>query len=194
MRGPEAGAPLGDSVPRLPHRPLLRAVRGLHLEGGLREGDRRGDRVPVRRDAADHPRARAPDGRGGRRRAVRGGGAVPEPALLRPAPSGAAGGRQAGGGDRRRRRHRDRGCERRRPGLPASRREDGRPLRVPPRERRGAGRSGATGGVRARVLRLGAVGPAADHRPARGGRHVRPGRVPLRAPWLPRRGAGRRAR
>ena len=83
--------------------------------------------------------------------------------------------------------------ERRGAGLPAPRREDGRPLRVPPRERRGAGRSGAAGGVRARVLRFGAVDPAADHRAARGGRHVRAGRVPLRTSWLACGGSRRRA-
>ena len=39
VRGPEAGPALGHPVPRLPHRALPRAVRRLHLEGGLR-GDR----------------------------------------------------------------------------------------------------------------------------------------------------------
>ena len=78
--------------------------------------------------------------------------------FLRQASRGTAGGRQAGSGHRGRR-DRDRRRERRGAGLPAPRREDGRPLRVPPRERRGAGRSGAAGGVRARVLRFGAVVP-----------------------------------
>ena len=112
---------------------------------------------------------------------------------------GSASRRASGGGgqarrrDRGRRGHRDRGRERGSPGLPPPRREDGRPLRVPPRERRGAGCSCTAGGVRARVLRLGTVGPAADHRPARGGGHVRACRVPFRTPWLACGGARVRA-
>ena len=35
VRGPEAGPPPRDPVPRLPHRPLPRALRRLRLEGGL---------------------------------------------------------------------------------------------------------------------------------------------------------------
>ena len=56
-------------------------------------------------------------------------------------------------------------------GVPAARGPDDRPLLVPPRERRGRGRGGGAGAVRARVLRLGAVDPAADPRPARARRH-----------------------
>ena len=37
-----------DPVPRLPHRALLRALRRLHLEGGLPGDHRRRDRVPLR--------------------------------------------------------------------------------------------------------------------------------------------------
>ena len=104
-----------------------------------RRGDRRRDRVPVRRDAADPARARGEDAAGGRGRALRGGGAVPEPALLGAAPRRAAGGRQAGGRDDRRDRDRGRGRSRRGSGLPAARREADRPLQLPSRERRGAG-------------------------------------------------------
>ena len=83
VRGAEAGPPLRDPVPRLPHRALPRAVRRLHLEGRLRRDDRGRDRVPLRRHAHDRARARAADARGGRRRALRGGGALPQPAASR---------------------------------------------------------------------------------------------------------------
>ncbi len=93
------------------------------------------------------------DARGRSRRALRGGGALPEPPLLDPPPRRPAGGRPA----RRRvgRRHRAGGRRRprRRSGLPSPRREDDRPLRVPPRERRRRGRPVDPRGVRARVLR-----------------------------------------
>ncbi len=68
------------------------------------------DRVPVRRDEADPARARGEDAAGGRGRALRGGGAVPESSLLGAAPRRAAGGRQAGGRDDRRARDRGRGA------------------------------------------------------------------------------------
>ena len=67
-------------VPRLPHRALPRAVRRVHLEGGLPRADRPGDRVPVGRRPADPAAARAGDARGGGRGAVRGRGALPQPA------------------------------------------------------------------------------------------------------------------
>ena len=67
LRGPEAGPPQRDPVPRLPHRALPGAVRRLHLEGGLPRDHRRRDRVPLGRDAADPARARAEDAGGGRR-------------------------------------------------------------------------------------------------------------------------------
>ena len=46
--GPRARPALGNPVPRLPHRPLLRAVHRSDLEGGLRRGDRRRRRLPLR--------------------------------------------------------------------------------------------------------------------------------------------------
>ena len=60
VRGAEAGPPLRDPVPRLPHRALPRAVRRRDLEGGLRRDHRRRDRLPLRRHA--HDRARAASG------------------------------------------------------------------------------------------------------------------------------------
>ena len=51
--GPRPGAALGDPVPRLPHRPLLRALRRGDLPGRLRGGHRRRGRLPVRRHEAD---------------------------------------------------------------------------------------------------------------------------------------------
>ena len=98
--------------------------------------DRPGDRVPLRRRPADPASARAADARGGGRRALRGRRALPQPAACDRAAGGASGGRTEV--DRHDRRDRDRGlagaC--RRAGVPATRRPDGRPLRVPPRERR----------------------------------------------------------
>ena len=137
LRGAEAGAALRHPVPRLPHRALPGAMRGVRVEGGLPEGDRRRDRVPLRRHAPDRAPARGADEACGRRRALRGGGALPEPAVRGAPPRRAAGGRQGGRRDDRRDRHRKRGRPRRRPGLPAPGREADRPLQLPPRERRG---------------------------------------------------------
>ena len=82
-------------------------------------------------------------------------------------------------GDRGRDRDRERRRPRRGPGLPAARRAAGRPLRVPPRERRRAGHRRRCSRRSPRVLRLGAERPAADRR-ARGlGRHFGAGGVPL---------------
>ena len=92
VRRAEAGAPLRDPVPRLPHRALPRAVRRLHLEGRVRGDHRRRDQLPLRRHAHDRARAAAADARGGRRRALRGCGALPEPALRDREPRRAAGG------------------------------------------------------------------------------------------------------
>ena len=50
LRRPAAGPPLRDPVPRLPHRPLLRAVRARDLARGLRRDHRRRRRVPLRGD------------------------------------------------------------------------------------------------------------------------------------------------
>ena len=140
VRGPEAGPALRDPVPRLPHRALPRALRRLHLEGGLPRDHRRRDQLPLRRHADDRARARAADARGGRRRALRGRGALPQPAVRDPAPGRAAGGRPARDRHDRRDRHRGRRRPGGRAGLPAPRRQDDRPLRLPPRERRGPGR------------------------------------------------------
>ena len=48
VRGAAAGPPLGDPVPRLPHRALPGPVRRLHLEAGLPRDHRPRDRVPLR--------------------------------------------------------------------------------------------------------------------------------------------------
>ena len=122
-----------------------------------------GETRPILRQLEDE------DEGGGRRGALRGGGALPEPALRGAAPRRAAGGRQARGRDDRRDRDRGRGRPCRGAGLPASGREADRPLQLPPRERRGTGHPDDARGVRPRVLRLGAERPAADRRPARGG-------------------------
>ncbi len=135
LRGAEAGPAQRDPVPRLPHRALHGALRRLRLEGGLPRDHRRRDRVPLRRDEADPARAGAEDDRGGGGRALRGGGAVPQPALLGAAPRRAAGRGQGRGRDDRRDRDRGRGRPRGRAGVPAPRRQDGRPARLPPRER-----------------------------------------------------------
>ena len=93
-----------------------------------------GDVKPIQRELE----RRMQRGRGGR--ALRGGGALPQPSVRRPAPRRAAGAptgaRRHGGRARLRGRRRPR----RRAGLPAPRRQDGRPLRVPSRERRRPGR------------------------------------------------------
>ena len=59
LRGAEAGPPLRDPVPRLPHRALPRTVRRLHLEGRLRRDHRRRDQLPLRRHEDDRARAAA---------------------------------------------------------------------------------------------------------------------------------------
>ena len=83
---------------------------------------------------------------------------------------------------------------RRRPDLPAARRQDGRPALVPPRERRRPGRDDDPRVVRARVLRQRPERSAADRRPARRGGPLGARRVPLRAARRAGRGAGGRAR
>ena len=194
LRGAEAGPPLRDPLPRLPHRALPGPVRGLHLEGGLPRDHRQRDRVPLGRHEADSARARAEDEGRRRGRALRGGGAQPEPSLRRPPSRRATGCGQA----LRRQRRRDRDRRRRRPrdgsGLSAARRPADRPLRVPPRERRRTGHGDAAGGIPDRVLRLGAEHAAADRRAAGLRRHVGAGGVPLGAAGLARRGARAGAR
>ena len=138
VRGAEAGAAFGDPLPRLPHRALPRALRELHLQGGVRRDHRRGDRLPRRRHRADSGADRRADARCRSRGALRRGGAAPEPTLRGPAPGRAAGCGQARRRHDRRDRDRARRRSRNRADLPASRGEDDRPLRVPPRERRRA--------------------------------------------------------
>ena len=70
VRGAEAGTPLGHPVPRLPHRPLPRAVRRLRLARGLPRDHRRRDRVPLRQRAADPARAGGEDAGGGAARSA----------------------------------------------------------------------------------------------------------------------------
>ena len=60
--GPKPGSALGDPVSRLPHRAVHGAVHRRDLAGGLRRGDRGGDRFLVGRDADDRRDARAADG------------------------------------------------------------------------------------------------------------------------------------
>ena len=104
VRGPEARTALRHPVPRLPHRALPGAVRRLRLEGGLPRDHRQRHRVPLRRRTADPARARAEDERRRPGGAVRGRGALPQPALRGAAPRRAAGGRAAVGWDCRHRR------------------------------------------------------------------------------------------
>ena len=179
VRGAATWAPLRDPLPRLPHRPLLRAVHRSDLEGGLRLGRSTASSgsspATRRRSSAELDGA---DARSCGRRALRGGRALPEPAVLDPAPRRPAGGRSA----RRRVGRRHRARDRRQPGggagLPAARREDDRPLRIPPRERRGRGRAVDHRGVRARVLRRGAERTAGGARPGADRGHGRARRVP----------------
>ena len=121
--------------------------------------------------------------------ALRGRGALPQPAVRGPAPRRAAGGRAAVGRHDRRDRVRGRGRPRGRADLPAARRQDGRPLLVPPRERRRPGPDDGARGVLPRVLRLGAERAAADRRAARRGRPLGARGVPLGAARRARRGA-----
>ena len=178
MRGAEAGSALGDPVPRLPHRPLLRAVHRRDLEGGLRVRDRRRRGLSLRRYADDPGRALGAHARGRGRRALRGGRAVPEPSLLHPSPRGPPGGGPARRRVGRRHRPRDRRRPGRRAGLSAPRREDDRPLRVPPRECRRRGRAVDPRGVRARVLRRRAERSAGGADPSGSGRPCAACRVP----------------
>ena len=166
VRGPASGTALRDPVPRLPHRPLLRSLHRRDLEGRLRRRDRRRHRLPVGRHADDPGRARGAHARGRSRGALRGGGAVPKPPLLDPAPRGSPGRRSTRRGLRRRHRARDRWRPGRGAGLPAARREDDRPLRIPPRERRRRGRAVDSRGVRPRVLRRNAGRAARGADPA----------------------------
>ena len=194
VRGSEAGTAFRHPVPRLPHRPLPRALRRLRLEGRHRADHRAGDGVPLGGDPADSPRARAENAGGCRGRTLRGGRALSQPPVCRAAHGRAPGGGQARGGNRRRDRHSRRGRPRRSAGLPAPRRQADRPLRLPSRERPGPGSACAARRVRARVLRLVAERAAADRRAARGGGHLGARGVPVGAARLARRGARRRPR
>ena len=162
---------------------------GYVSQDDYRSDHRAGDGVPLGRDPADPARARAEDAGGGRRRAVRGGCALPQPSLCRAAPGRAPGRGQAGGRNRRRDRHCRRGRPGRRAALPAARRQAHRPLQLPSRERPGPGSARAAGRVRARVLRLVAEHPSADRRAAGGGGHIGARGVPVGTSRLARRGA-----
>ena len=142
VRRAAAGAAQRHPVPRLPHRALPRAVRRLHLEGGLPRADRAGDRVPLGRRPADPAPARA--SRCARPR-PRSGSRTP-----RATATGCA--RSSGWPSARRSSAKSIGTidvigvavsdgARGGAGVPAARGADGRPLLVPPRERRGRGRS-----------------------------------------------------
>ena len=89
--GRRSGIPCLDFHIERCHAP----VRRLHLEGGLPRADRPGDRVPLGRRQADPAAARGADEGGGRRGAVRGRRALPQPAAGDRAAVGAAGGRAA---------------------------------------------------------------------------------------------------
>ena len=153
VRRAAARAAQRHPVPRLPHRALPRALRRLHLEGGLPRGDRPGDRVPLGRRPAD-PRElerqmqeaaaeeRFEDAARYRNRLH---------AIERLAERQAV--ERRVDRDDRRDRHRRRAGARRRAGVPAARRPDGRPLLVPSRERGGRGARRGARAVLPRVLR-----------------------------------------
>ena len=126
---------------------------GYDLEGGVPRADRRCDRLPLRRDAADPALAGAADARGGRATARSRRPPATATGSSRSSPRRAPGGGPAGGRHGRRDRPRGRRQPRRRPGLPAPRRQAGRPARLPPRERRGPGRGDPRRGLLPRVLR-----------------------------------------
>ena len=139
VRGAEAGPPLGHPVPRLPHRALHGALHRRDLEGGVPGADRRRDRLPLGRHALDRPLARGADARGGGGGALRGRDPLPQPALRDREPRRAPGRRPARGRHDRRDRPRRRRRPRRGAAVPPPRRQADRPLRLPPRERRGTG-------------------------------------------------------
>ena len=109
------------------------------LEGGLPRADRRRDRLPLGRHAHDRARARARDARGGGRGAVRGRDPLPQPPVCDREPRCSA--RAPTGARRHDRRDRAR-VDGDRAAVQLFPLRDGapdRPLRVPPRERRGSG-------------------------------------------------------
>ena len=144
---------------------------------------RRRDRVPLGRDAPDPARARAsgcapPRPRSGSRRPRATGTGCARSRALRERQ--AADRRAVGTVDviglaveRRARRG---------AALPAARRSARRPIRLPPRERRGAGSRDDPRVVLPRALRRRADDPTADRRPARHRRHGRARGVPRRSP------------
>ena len=87
-----------------------------------------------------------------------------------------------------------RGRPRRGAGLPAARRADDRPLRLPPRERRRGGRAVRARGVRGRVLRATPEHPASGAGARRDAGNGGDRRVPVAAARVARRGAGARTR
>ena len=133
-----------------------------------------GDTRTITRDAHSRHEGR------GRRGALRGRGALPQPAPGDRLARRATGGRQAGGGNG----GRDRARAGRRAGggagVPTARRQAGRPPRLPSRERRRAGSAHRARVVLPRVLQRRAGGAVAGDRPARSHRHGRARGVPLR--------------
>ena len=105
------------------------------------------DRLPLRRHEAD--RARAASGRCARRRPTSASRRRPATGTGSSRSSTWPSGRRRTGGDRHDRRDRDRSRGRPggRAGVPAPRRQDDRPARLPPRERRGPGRDDGPRGV-----------------------------------------------
>ena len=89
--GRHSGIPCLDFHIERCHAPCV----GLHLEGGVRRDHRRRDRLPLGRHAHDRARAPAADARRGGRGALRGRGALPQPALRDREPGGEAGRRPA---------------------------------------------------------------------------------------------------
>ena len=180
--GPKPGRHSGHPVPRLPHRAVHGALHRGDLEGGVPRADRRRDRLPLRRHAVDR-RDRSSSGCARRPREERFEDATRYRNRLFAIESlGRAAGRRPAGG-RHDRRDRARGGRRPRSGaaLPAARRQADRPLRVPPRERRGPGSGDHPRGVLPRVLHGGPERAAAADRPARSDRHRGARGVPLRS-------------
>ena len=145
-----------------------------------------GDTLPIQRELEARMEDAARDER------FEEAAALPKPPVRDQAPRRAAGGGQARRGNGRR----DRSCRRGRPcrgaGLPAARREDDRPLRLPPGERGRGGRAVRARGVRGRVLRGDAEHPASGARARRDAGNGGDRRVPVGAARVARRGAGAR--
>ena len=179
LRGPRAGPPLRQPLPRLLHQALRGALRRLRRPRGVPAQHRRDHRLPLRPLQPGRALRAGEDGGGRRRRrtssappstatASRGAVAVRAPAR-----------RRGVGRHRRPDRRRGRGHRRQRPGLPGPRRDPRRAPELLPRQpgraRAGRGRRG----VHRPVLRGRADGAAADRRrplPARAGAGCSPRR------------------